>query len=110
MKISLNEGWTLTGGAIREPLSAVVPTSVYYELLRRGMIADPYYGDNDRAFLALMEEDYTYRKRFFIDEEQLKKTINLVFLGIDTISEIFLNGLLIERTFNMHRRYRIRVN
>ncbi|MFA7529002.1 MAG: glycoside hydrolase family 2 protein [Bacilli bacterium] len=110
MKICLNEGWTLTGGAIREPLSAVVPTSVYYELLRRGMIADPYYGDNDRAFLALMEEDYTYRKRFFIDEEQLKKTINLVFLGIDTISEIFLNGLLIERTFNMHRRYRIRVN
>ena len=48
MKISLNDGWTLAGGIIKEELSATVPTSVYYELLRRGMIADPYFSDNER--------------------------------------------------------------
>lgn len=110
MKISLNDGWTLAGGIIKEELSATVPTSVYYELLRRGMIADPYFSDNERELLALMEDDYVYRKKFSIAGEDLAKPIDIVFLGIDTISEIYVNDEIVAATYNMHRRYRFRIN
>ncbi|MDD4166698.1 MAG: hypothetical protein PHN29_06715 [Endomicrobiaceae bacterium] len=110
MKINLNGKWTLSGPCLKNELTVAVPGSVYMDFLQNGLIGDPHYRDNDRELLALMNYDYHYSRTFVLKEEDLAKQIELVFLGLDTIGEIYLNGKLVGKTYNMHRRYRFSVN
>ena len=110
MKINLNGTWTLTGPNLKKTVPAVVPGSVYNDLLREGLIKDPFYRDNDRKLLALMEDDYHYSKTFIYKSSDKNRAVDLVFNGIDTVGAIYLNGKLVAKTYNMHRRYRFRIN
>ncbi len=88
------------------PIPAVVPGSVYSDLLREGLIDDPFYRDNENAALQLMEHDFIYRRQFTVSADLL--TSDEVLLraeGLDTIAEIRINGIFIGNTFNMHRTW-----
>ena len=89
------------GGRIIE---GTVPGSVYSFLLNAGEMEDPFYRDNELSALKLMEEDYTFRRTFTADEGLTKMSCQVLrFDGVDTLSEIFLNGVLLGETDNMHR-------
>ena len=45
---------------------------------------------------------------FLINDSTLKeKSVNVVFEGVDTLSEIKINGKTLAKTDNMHRKYKI---
>ncbi len=83
---------------------AVVPGTVYTDLLRNGNMEDPFWKDNEIAALSLMEKDYEYETCFDLDEDlPAQDKILLRFDGLDTIADIYLNQKHVGKAFNMHR-------
>lgn len=104
--ISLNDNWKMHRSDGAEWLDAVVPGSVYGDLLRAGKMEDPFWKDNEDEALKLMEYDYEYLTSFDCDEELLASDeVILRFEGLDTIADITLNGTKFGYADNMHRTW-----
>lgn len=90
---------------------AEVPGTLFLDMCREGMLRQPYYRFHEKEMQSLAEHDYEYQCGFTVEEDfrSLKRQF-LVFEGIDTIAAVFLNGVMIAGTDNMHRTYRIPVN
>ncbi len=87
-------------------VEAAVPGSVFGTYLEKGMLPDPYYRDNELEAVKLSDNDFEYVRTFDVSEEQLKfDELLLVFEGIDTLADIYLNGALLGSTCNMHIRH-----
>ncbi len=103
-KYSLNGLWLLNGGGYNT--QGTIPGSVYSFLLNSNLIADPFYRDNEKDSLALMDHDFTFSRKFNYYAE------NSVFLhcdGLDTLCDIYINGNHIAYTNNMHRTWQFDV-
>ena len=84
-----------------------VPGSVLQTLQENGVIPDPYVGDNEKYALEVMEEDFEYEALFDCDSSVFAaERKELVFEGIDTLGDVYLNGEVILKARNMHRTYR----
>ena len=114
MRKSLNGKWQLNSEFLKKrnlaSLEVKVPGSIYSDLLKYKLIDEPFYRDNEAKMLDYMKDDYAYSRYFRLNSSDLKKEINLVFLGIDTISIIYVNNQEVMRTYNMHRRYNVNIN
>jgi beta-mannosidase len=113
---SLHNGWEMKiigGGpatalimreAVADYIPAQVPGSVYNDLLLHKKMADPFWRDNEDGAFALMENDFEY-KCVFIPSDDLFQCgkIILHFDGLDTLADIYLNGILTGKAFNQHR-------
>lgn len=99
----LNKNWQMH--CPKEPAQpAVVPGTVYTDLLRNGKMEDPFWKDNEIRALPLMEKDYEYETCFDAEKELLEsETILLHFDGLDTIADIYLNQIHVGNAYNMHR-------
>ena len=66
---------------------------VHTDLLRQGLIDDPYIGLNEREVQWVDKEDWVYEKTFSADNAILDDDhIDLCFDGLDTYADVFLNG------------------
>ena len=100
---NLNGQWMMTCDD-GERIPGTIPGSVYSFLLDAGRMEDPYRGDRELAALKLMDHDYSF-SRVFTPSQPVKACAHQVLRleGIDTLSEVFLNGELLGSTDNMHR-------
>ncbi len=99
----LNGNWSMRCD-LEEYQPAVVPGTVYTDLLRNGNMEDPFWKDNEIHALSLMEKDYEYETSFDLEENLTSQDqILLHFDGLDTIADIYLNQEYIGKAFNMHR-------
>ncbi len=104
MKQSLDGVWRLYNE--KYDIKAMVPGSLCFSLLDQGLIENPYYRDNEYKALPIFDLGCTYEREFVPDNDLCSADrILLRFYGIDTLSEIYLNGSLILKTDNMHREY-----
>ncbi len=108
----LQKDWTLTVlgenvyGIPQEPVAACVPSTVYGTLLEKKLIPDPYYRDNELKATKLMDSDFLYETAFRADPDLPEKDrIFLRFDGVDTLSDITLDGVALGSTENMNRVY-----
>ncbi len=83
-----------------DTVPAIVPGNLERDLFRAGVIDDPYYGSNSIEYQRLEKLHMFYYRTFNI-EKKISEEIVLNFYGIDTASEIFLNGEKIGETENM---------
>lgn len=96
---------------------ATVPGNIHDDLLHNHLIADPHFGTNEDSVQWISDSTWTYRLIFDKNCAQEKdfKHQELVFEGLDTYAEIFLNGELLKSndgttsTDNMFRRWRFDV-
>ncbi len=87
-------------------LECTAPCSMYSVLLEHKLIPDPFYGMNDRELRDYSLYGCSFTTEFDVSEEEFNKEYNfLKFNGLDTICTITLNGEIIGKTKNMHRRY-----
>ncbi|MBQ9065502.1 MAG: glycoside hydrolase family 2 protein [Blautia sp.] len=105
--LSLNGSWELRVSGWDHRVPAVVPGSVYHDLLTAGEIPDPFYRDNEIEALKLMEHNFSYSREFEVSEELLSSdTVLLRCEGLDTLAEITVNESWKSiRTDNMHRTW-----
>ncbi len=103
---TLSSGWRMHRTDSSEWIPALVPGSVYGDLLKAGRMEDPFWKDNELQALKLMDYDYEYENRFRCDQDLLDSDeILLHFDGLDTIADIRLNGSFLGHTENMHRTW-----
>ena len=108
-RIDRNQNWklrimddTIDAGAY---IPAIVPGSVYNDLINAGRMEDPYWRDNEMKALELMKNDFEYRGSFNVDTDVLAGADEAIlrFNGLDTIADISLNGRSLGSVNNMHR-------
>ena len=89
-------------------LPAKVPGTVHLDLMSKNLIPDPYKDENEKKVQWVENEDWEYQTRFDLSSQEMQhKNIDLVFSGLDTFSEVYLNGKLVKRTDNMFRTWTI---
>jgi beta-mannosidase len=82
-------------------LPAQVPGHVHLDLMRAGVIPDPFQRLYERDVAWVAENDWEYETTFTV-EEPLPATAYLLFHGLDTVAEITLNGEPLAQTDNMY--------
>lgn len=106
----LDYNWKMRQANTDDTIEAVVPGTVYCDLLRSGKMEDPFWKDNEDKALKLMDYDYEYFTSFDCDEEILSMDeIILHFDGLDTVADIRLNEVAIGHVENMHRTWEFAV-
>lgn len=90
---------------------AAVPGCIHTDLMREGLIDDPFVDTNEARYAWVSDSVWTYRATFRLTGRQLHQPRHhdLVFAGLDTRAEIFLNGRLLGRADNMFRSWRFPV-
>lgn len=82
-------------------LPAQVPGHVHLDLMRAGVIADPFCRMAERGAAWVDEADWIYEATFYVGEEEATENAYLVFHGLDTVAAILLNGEPLGQTGNM---------
>ncbi len=79
-----------------------VPSSIYSSLIEAGLIDRADIDANPADYVHISDTPWIYRKRFDADPDLLScSRVDLVFEGLDTIANIWLNDKLIGKTDNM---------
>ncbi|XP_017469260.1 PREDICTED: beta-mannosidase [Rhagoletis zephyria] len=91
--------WTLTNGSYTNT-RVKIPSGVYSAIAGEDVLK--YKNDVDLRYISY--DNWTYSLEF-AGEIKDSRLVNLTFHGIDTISEIYLNGHLLGHTDNMFVRY-----
>lgn len=105
--IRLSSGWQFHEQDEAKWHPAKVPGEVHTDLLANKLIPDPFYRDNEKKLQWIEKEDWEYRTSFSVPAAILnKKNVELVFDGLDTYADIYLNGKLVMNTNNMFRQWK----
>lgn len=113
MFLSLNGNWELR---YREPESGNesvipgrVPGNVYGDLVRAGRMPDPCFGTNSGLFRPYEFIDWEYSTRFTAPALSPGERLELVFDGVDTVFDCFVNGIAVGSGRNMFIAHRFDV-
>ncbi|KAI6772990.1 hypothetical protein HG530_003948 [Fusarium avenaceum] len=116
-RIGIEQGWefkqasSLNNGTASTYLPvAQFPTVAHIDLLSHKLIPDPYIDINELKCLWVNDADWTYRTQKIdpVDIGPSEKAI-LVFEGLDTVVDVYLNDKHILFSNNMHITHRIDV-
>ncbi len=89
---------------------AHVPGVVQTDLFKDGLIPDPFYQDNDTRLQWIGLTDWEYRTTFQADAATLAHDhVDLVFEGLDTYADVYVNDQVALHGDNMFRRWRVSV-
>ena len=107
-RMTLTDNWQFRQKGKETYYTAKVPGTVHTDLMRAGLIDDPFYGTNEAKVQWVEQEDWEYATDFVADDKLLKRQhIELLFDGLDTYARVFLNGQLILSADNMFRHWAV---
>ncbi|KAI0629938.1 glycoside hydrolase [Trametes polyzona] len=93
------QGWTR---------AAAFPSEIHVELMKIGSIPDPFVGFNEHAVQWVGEREWLYRASFGLSEDQQKRGhFHLIFEGLGTVCDVYLNSHHVLSTDNMFRTYEV---
>jgi beta-mannosidase len=105
--ITLDTGWQFSEVGKDAWHPAIVPGCVHTDLLNNKLIDDPFYRDNEQKLQWIGKTDWEYQTTFNITPEILRRAnLDLVFEGLDTYANVFLNDESLLNTDNMFRTWR----
>lgn len=110
LSLPLNKNWEFRNVRESRWYKAEVPGTVHTDLLANSLIPDPYYRDNEQKVQWVENEDWEYRTSFTATPALLKKKyVELVFDGLDTHADVFLNDRKVLQADNMFRQWKVPV-
>jgi len=113
-KFYLDNNWVLSGDKIGE-MPASVPGCVHTDLMANGIIKDLYWRDNNKQYSWIEDCNFSYHCCF---DAEISNSARLVFEGLDTYCDIYLNGekigsaddMFIEHRFNIGEKLKEKDN
>lgn len=107
---NINEGWKFRQARLHNWYDATVPGVVHTDLLDNAIIEDPFFRLNERAVQWVDKEDWIYETTI-VGEDKVLNSSNqyLVFKGLDTYADVYLNDSLILKADNMFREWEVDV-
>lgn len=106
----INDGWKFRQERAEIWYPATVPGTVHTDLMANEIIEDPFYRLNERGVQWVDKEDWMYETTLNVTPEELAaNNQQLVFYGLDTYADVYLNSQPILNADNMHRTWRVDV-
>lgn len=107
-QIDLNGDWKFRQVGHKSWTKALVPGVVQLDMLRAGLIENPFYGKNELEIGWIELEDWEYERNFEVDVTLLEQdAVDLVLEGVDTYASILINGNEVLETDNMFCAWRV---
>src|SRR3989449_552800 len=108
IKKTLQTGWQFRQVGKDAWVQATVPGCVHTDLLNNKLIEDPFYRDNEQKQQWIGKTDWEYQTTLNATVELLRyEQIELVFEGLDTYANVFLNDASLLNADNMFRTWRV---
>ena len=106
--ILLDQDWEFRQSNLGEWLAAEVPGTVHTDLLYNKKIEDPYYRTNEKDLQWIDKVNWEYKTSFELDKATLvKENIEMIFYGLDTYADVYLNKTKILSANNMFRTWKV---
>ena len=103
---SLNSGWNLKTDTLSIDLQVDIPSIVQADLYKNGLIPHPYLGKVEQDLQWIPQHIWDYSLKFDVDNKVFEKdNIDLIFNGLDTYADVWLNGEKILHSDNMFVKY-----
>lgn len=107
---SISTGWQFRQAGLGDWLPATVPGTVHTDLLDNKKVEDPFYRTNEKKQQWIDKVNWEYRTTFKVTPQQFSYQCGeMVFYGLDTYADVYLNGQLILSADNMFRTWRVDV-
>ncbi|HMD21323.1 MAG TPA: glycoside hydrolase family 2 protein [Alloacidobacterium sp.] len=113
--VDLNSGWEFRQLApdATTPVEwhpAKVPGDVHLDLMDNKLIPDPFYRDNEAKLQWIENADWEYRTTLQVSPETLShQHVELVFEGLDSAADVYVNDQLALHADNAFREWRVDV-
>ncbi|MDT5121008.1 MAG: beta-mannosidase [Acidobacteriota bacterium] len=108
IRIPIETGWRFRQADKDAWYPATVPGCVHTDLMKNKLIDDPFYRDNEPKLQWIGKTDWEYQTSFNVTPEILKhKNLELIFEGLDTYADVYLNDTLVLKADNMFRTWRV---
>ncbi|QSF45701.1 beta-mannosidase [Paenibacillus tianjinensis] len=102
--------WEFRASGDEAWLPAVVPGTVHTDLLRNGLISQPFYGKNEHELQWIDKKDWEYRTKLQLDGDwQSLAVTELNFAGLDTYADVYVNNVHALSADNMFRAWTVDV-
>ena len=103
----LNHGWNLTTDTLGIDLQVNLPSEAHADLYAAGLIPHPYCeGDEEKQLQWIPQHQWDYNLKFDVDNKVWNQdNIELIFKGLDTYADVWLNGEKILHSDNQFIRY-----
>ena len=110
IRMPISTGWQFREAGKDKWAPASVPGCVHTDLLNNKLIDDPFYRDNEKKLQWIGKTDWEYQTILNLTAGMLKrKNLELVFEGLDTYADVFLNDQPLISTDNMFRTWRVNI-
>src|SRR5262252_8687638 len=108
VEVTLNSGWQFHQADKDTWYPAEVPGVIHTDLLKNKLIDDPFYRDNEQKQQWIGKTNWEYRTTFKVSQQILNhKNLELVFEGLDTYADVYLNDQVLLKSDNMFRTWRV---
>lgn len=109
-RTEIHEGWHFKQARFGNWHKASIPGLVHTDLLSNGIIEDPFFRLNERAVQWIDKEDWIYETTIESNNNIISyNNQQLVFKGLDTYADVFLNDSLILKANNMFREWKVNI-
>lgn len=103
----LHDNWRFRQGRAEIWYPATVPGTVHTDLMANDIIEDPFFRLNERAVQWVDKEDWMYETTFTATADEVSaENQQIVFHGLDTYADVYLNHERILNADNMHRTWK----
>lgn len=102
--ISLDGQWEFTDAADIKWQQATVPGCVQMDLMALGQLPDPFYRMDEHYCHELENKEWVYKRTFEFEGFDYDEA-RLVFEGIDTLADVYLNSVYLGRAEDMFIPY-----
>lgn len=102
----INDGWEFRQARSDNWFPATVPGTVHTDLMANELIEDPFFRLNERSVQWVDKEDWMYQTNLVATKAEVDAANQyLVFNGLDTYADVYLNHTRILTANNMHRTW-----
>ncbi|ASA25906.1 beta-mannosidase [Paenibacillus donghaensis] len=110
MKTIKLENWEFRACDNETWLPAVVPGTVHTDLLRNELISQPFIGKNEHELQWIDKIEWEYRSKLRLEKDWQSLAITeLVFAGLDTYADVYVNQVHVLSADNMFRSWTVNV-
>ena len=93
LEMEISKDWTFSQENAQKWNPATVPGCVHTDLLNNHLIKDPFFRLNEKELQWIGKTGWIYKTTFDVNEAILAKNkLELVFEGLDTYADVYLNG------------------
>lgn len=102
----LDGTWQFRKQGTKAVYNGIVPGCIHTDLMRNNLIPDPFLGANESQVQWVSDTGWVYEKFFTLNTDFFEpRNIDLVFEGLDTYANVYLNDSLILVADNMFKQW-----